>query len=88
MLDIKMIRQSPERVRKALEDRGAGVDLETFLALEEQRRTLLQEVEGLKARRNQASGEVARRKRAGEDASELIAELSVLSDRIKSLDRS
>lgn len=86
MLDIKMIRQSPERVRKALEDRGAGVDLETFLALEEQRRTLLQEVEGLKARRNQASGEVARLKRAKEDASALIEELSVLSDRVKSLD--
>ncbi len=86
MLDVKMIRQSPERVRKALEDRGAGVDLETFLALEEQRRTLLQEVEGLKAQRNQASGEVARLKRAKEDASALIEELSVLSDRVKALD--
>ena len=86
MLDVKMIRQSPERVRKALEDRGAGVDLETFLALEEQRRKLLQEVEGLKARRNQASGEVARLKRAKEDASALIEELSLLSDRVKSLD--
>ena len=86
MLDVKMIRQTPERVRKALEDRGAGVDLETFLALEEQRRKLLQEVEALKARRNQASGEVAKLKRAKEDASALIEELSVLSDRVKSLD--
>ncbi|PTN36789.1 serine--tRNA ligase [Desulfonatronum sp. SC1] len=86
MLDVKMIRQSPDRVRKALEDRGAGVDLETFLALEEQRRMLLREVEALKARRNQASGEVARLKRAKEDASGLIEELSVLSDRVKSLD--
>ncbi|WP_031386960.1 serine--tRNA ligase [Desulfonatronum thiodismutans] len=86
MLDVKMIRQSPDRVRKALDDRGAEVDLETFLALEEQRRTLLQEVEGLKARRNQASGEVAKLKRAKEDASALIEELSILSDRVKSLD--
>jgi seryl-tRNA synthetase len=86
MLDIKMIRQSPERVRKALEDRGAGVDLETFLSLEGQRRKLLQDVEALKARRNQASGEVARLKRAGEDASALIDELSILSDRVKSQD--
>ncbi|WP_045218237.1 serine--tRNA ligase [Desulfonatronum thioautotrophicum] len=86
MLDIKMIRQHPERVRKALTDRRAEVDLDTFLVLEEKRRTFLQEVEALKARRNQASGDVARLKRAKEDASALIAELSGVSEQIKSLD--
>ncbi|TVQ99381.1 MAG: serine--tRNA ligase [Desulfovibrionales bacterium] len=86
MLDVKMIRQHPERVRKALNDRGAEVDLEAFLALEEKRRAVLQKVETLKARRNQATGEVARLKRAKEDASGLIEELSGVSERIKSLD--
>ena len=86
MLDVKFIRQSPERVRKALEDRGTGLDLETFLTLEDRRRTLLQDVEALKARRNHASGEVAKLKRVKEDASALISELSGLSERIKILD--
>ncbi|GAB6060143.1 serine--tRNA ligase [Desulfonatronum parangueonense] len=86
MLDAKFIRQSSERVRKALEDRGADIDLDAFLAMEERHRSLLQEVETGKARRNQASAEVAKRKRAKEDASALMDELSELSQRIKSLD--
>ncbi|SDB18824.1 seryl-tRNA synthetase [Desulfonatronum thiosulfatophilum] len=86
MLDAKFIRQSPERVRKALENRGADIDLDAFLTMEERHRALLQEVETGKARRNQASAEVAKRKRAKEDASALMDELSELSQRIKSLD--
>lgn len=86
MLDVKFIRQFPDRVRKALEDRNAGLPLDAFLGLEESRRAVLQEVEGLKNSRNQASAEVARRKRGGEDASALLAELGGLSERIKALD--
>ena len=86
MLDVKFVRQFPDRVRKALEDRGTDLRLDDFLGIEESRRVLLQEVEGLKGRRNQASGEVARRKRGGEEAAELLSELSGLSERIKALD--
>lgn len=86
MLDVKLVRQFPGRVRKALADRGSDLRLDAFLALEESRRAILQEVEGLKSSRNQASAEVARRKRGGEDASQLLAELSELSERIKTLD--
>lgn len=35
MLDVKFIRQFPDRVRKALEDRNAGLPLDAFLGLEE-----------------------------------------------------
>jgi seryl-tRNA synthetase len=86
MLDVKLVRQFPSRVRKALADRGADLSLDAFLVLEEARRAILQEVEGLKSSRNQASAEVARRKRSGEDAVLLLVELSGLSDRIKILD--
>jgi len=86
MLDVKLVRQFPERVRKALADRGSDLRLDAFLALEESRRIILQEVEGLKSSRNQASAEVARRKRGKEDATQLLAELSGLSERIKNLD--
>lgn len=86
MLDAKFVRQFPDRVRKALADRKSGLHLDVFLDMEESRRALLQEVEGLKSSRNQASNEVARRKRGGEDATELLVELSGLSERIKTLD--
>lgn len=86
MLDAKFVRQFPDRVRKALDDRNAGLPLDAFLSLEESRRAMLQDVEGLKNHRNQASAEVAKRKRSGEDATALLAELGGLSDQIKTLD--
>ncbi len=86
MLNVKFVRQFPDQVRKALSDRKSDLQLDAFLVMEESRRALLQEVEKLKSSRNQASGEVAKRKRSGEDATELLAELSGLSDQIKKLD--
>jgi len=86
MLDSKLLRTSPEIVRRALHLRRATIDLDALLALDETRRQLTTEVETLKAQRNQASQEVAQKKRAGEDASALMAELGTLSQRIKELD--
>ncbi len=87
MLDLKLLQRSPEVVAKALADRGSSLDMAEFTALDERRRALLAEVEALKGERNKASGEVARMKRAGEDAAPLLERLSALSDRIKDLDR-
>jgi len=57
-----------------------------MLAVDASRRELLRTVEHLKAERNTKSSEVAGRKQAGTDASDLLEELKVLSARIKSLD--
>ncbi|MFY9217038.1 MAG: serine--tRNA ligase, partial [Tepidanaerobacteraceae bacterium] len=66
MLDIKYLRQNPDKVREALENRGTAADLDKFLNLDEERRNLLFEVEKLKSQRNQVSDEIARKKKAGE----------------------
>ena len=61
MLDIVLIREKPELVRAALLDRNddpARVD--AILALDEQRRDVLQEVEALRAERNRVSKEIGR----------------------------
>jgi seryl-tRNA synthetase len=60
--------------------------VDDFENLDARRRAALTEVERLKSERNRASTEVARKKRQGEDASALIADLGLLSDRIKALD--
>jgi seryl-tRNA synthetase len=87
MLDMKVLRNDPERVERALQNRGAATDaVRRFAALDERRRALLQETESLKNRRNTVSQEVARRKKAGEDAEALIAEMREVGDRIKQLD--
>ena len=61
--------------------------IDAVLSLDERRRSLLQTVEQQKAERNRASEEVARRKREGEDAAELIADLKTLSESIRALDQ-
>ncbi len=86
MLDLKLLQKQPEVVAKALADRHSNISIDEFLELDARRRAALTEVETLKSRRNSDSAEVARRKRSGEDASELMAELGKLSDRIKALD--
>jgi len=55
MLEAKFVRENPDAVRAAMRNRGAEWDLETFLGLDEKRRRLIGEVEGLQARRNEAS---------------------------------
>jgi seryl-tRNA synthetase len=86
MFDVKFVRGHVDQITEALNKRRASIDLASFLETDARRRQLLGEVEELKSRRNKASGEVARKKRNKEDASELLAELSELSTRIKVLD--
>ena len=89
MLDIKAVRQDPDGVRKAL---GRRLDptleglLDQVLALDLRRRELLVETEQLKAGRNLASEEVARRKQAKESADDLLTELKLSGEKVKALD--
>ncbi len=86
MLDIRLIRQDPERVRQGVAKKGETAPIDELLALDEQRRSILTEVEQLKAQRNQVSEEVARLKREKQDAQHLIEEMRGVSQRIKELD--
>jgi len=86
MLDIKFIRSNADDVINGLRKRRSKLDLAEFLSIDQKRRDLLLEAEELKARRNQASGEMARMKKTGENAEALLAELGIVSARIKTLD--
>jgi seryl-tRNA synthetase len=86
MIDIKLLREAPGRVRRALADRRSPLDLEPIIQLDVTRRQLLYEVEQLKAEQNRASEAIARLKKAKQDASATIAEMKAVSDRVKQLD--
>ena len=86
MLDLKLLRESPDLVREALKNRKADADLDAVLQLEVTRRQMLHEVEQLRAEQNRASQEIADAKKAKRDASDQIAEMRALSTRIKELD--
>jgi len=84
MLDVKMVRSNPDEVRRALARRGdSTASLDEFLALEEERRRLLTEVESRRAARKRASDEIAVVKKADGDAEPAIAAMRTLGDTIK-----
>jgi seryl-tRNA synthetase len=86
MHDLKFLRQNRDKVETGLALKGMAVDLDRFYTIEERRLAVLHETEQLKARRNAASEEIARRKRAGEDAHEEITAMREVGDRVKVLD--
>jgi seryl-tRNA synthetase len=87
MLDPKLLRNDLEKVKKAMSKRGEDIhDLERFIALDQQRRELLVQVEALKNRRNVVSEEVATKKRNKEDAEELILQMREVSQQVKDFD--
>jgi seryl-tRNA synthetase len=82
MIDIKVIRESPELVRKALEYRGVTFDLDVLLELDEQHRNLLRQLEELRAKHNQLSKQIGSEK---EQKQELIARMRQWGGQISSL---
>jgi seryl-tRNA synthetase len=88
MLDIRRLREATDDVVRALARRGQDPtpDIEALLAEDRVRREALTRVNELKAHRNAVSKEVGRRKREGEDAEELIAEMRSVGDQVSQLD--
>lgn len=86
MIDIKVLRETPEVVRQALENRRSAFDLEAVLGLDGQRRQLQHSTEQLKAEQNRESEEIARLKKSGQDASAAITAMKAVSDKIKEMD--
>lgn len=87
MLDVKVLRNDLEGVRQRLAHRNEDISaLDQFAELDEKRRQVIQEAEGLKNKRNTVSEQVAGLKRNKENADHLIAEMKEVGDRIKVLD--
>ena len=84
MLDLKLIRSDPERVKQALARRGAAEEVDALLALDARRRLLLPEIEGAQAERKALSKQIGEAKQRGEDAEPLMAAVQGLKERIDS----
>jgi len=86
MLDIKYIRENPEQVRKAAENKNESADIDKILELDQKRRTVIAEVEQLKATKNKVSEQIAGKKKNKEDASVDIAQMKEVGQTIAELD--
>ena len=87
MLDMKYLRKNETEAAQRLLDRGVPAEkLQELLALDQERREAIQQVENLKAQRNVVSDKIAYAKRNKEDASEAIAAMQQVGADIKALD--
>jgi seryl-tRNA synthetase len=87
MLDIKRIREKPEEIRAGLLARGADPGIvDNILALDRERRQLLQDAETRKNERNRLSKEIGQRRKQGEDTTATQAEVREIGSAIDILD--
>ena len=84
--DLNYFREHLADFERMAANRGVRIDFEAFRALDRARRELITLTERRKAERNKAGEEIARRKRAGEKADDLLAEMKRVSDEVKRAD--
>ena len=86
MLDPKIIRDKPELIKEMLKDRAVDFDLEKMLELNKVRKEMMQQSYELKQKRNQMSTKIATEKKAGNDASELLQQMSQISTELDDME--
>ena len=86
MLDIKILRTEPDKIREALKNRNSDLDITPAIELDLKRRELLGNVEQMKAKQNEITKQIPAMKKAGENTDAIFAEMKELSGEIKELD--
>lgn len=86
MLDIKILRNEPEKIKEALKKRNNELDIAPAIELDVKRREILAEVEQKKATQNEINKKIPAMKKAGEDTTEIFSEMRELGAEIKELD--
>ncbi len=86
MLDIKVLRNEPEKVERAFLKRKENFDLSELFALDDERKALIYEVEQKKNKQNTVSKQIPALKKEGKDVAPIFEEMKKLSDEIKEYD--
>ncbi len=86
MLEAKYIREHLDEVRERLALRGQAINLDPFVLIDGERRKAVQEWERLRSLQKKVSDEVSKKKREGQDATDLIEEMKKVSQDLKMLD--
>jgi len=86
MLDPKIIRDEPERIKQMLKDRAVEFDLEKMLELNKKRKDMMQQSDELKQKRNQMSMKIATEKKASNDVSGLLQEMGHISKKLDDME--
>lgn len=83
MIDIKLLREDPKKVKDLLATRGYVLDVEALVALEAKRKTLQVETQNLQNERNTSSKLIGQAKAKGENIEPLLAKVQDLGDKLE-----
>lgn len=86
MLDLKFIRENPEKVKEGILNKNEKSRIDEILELDKKRREIISKSEELKSKRNQVSAQIPQMKKSGEDVTQILAEMKDVSDKITELD--
>jgi len=86
MLDPKIIREDPERIRKMLKNRAVDFDFDGLIQFDKQRRELIIKTDELRKKRNNISLEIGKKKKAGESAEPLLEMMKKVSLELENLE--
>ena len=85
MLDPKIIRDEPEKIKKMLKDRAVDFDFDKMLEFDKKRRNLIKSTDDLRKKRNEMSIAIGKAKKSNEDASKLLSEMGEISKELDEL---
>lgn len=86
MLDIKLIRENPEKINELLKRRNPDLSVDSVLKIDEDRRRIQFELDNLRATRKTESNKIGAMKKDGLDTTELQAQIRTMGDEIKILE--
>ena len=86
MLDPKILRENPDKIRKMLNDRNVDFPLDDLIKLDKERRDLIIKTDELRKKRNEISIEIAKRKKTNQDATSLIEQMQETSQTLTNLE--
>jgi len=88
MLDPKIIKENPESIRKMLKSRNVEFDFDGLVESDKLRRDLILQTDELRKKKNQVAQEISKKKKAGEDASEILENMKKVSEELSELESS
>ena len=86
MLDIKIIRENPEKVNELLKRRNPELSIDGILEIDAKRRKVQSQADDLRAKRKKISQEIGMLKKQGQDTDAIQAEVKAMGDEIKALE--
>ena len=86
MLDIKLIRENPERINELLKRRNPDLSIDEVIEIDVQRRKVQAQADELRAKRKKDSQMIGELKKKGENTDAVQAEVKLLGDEIKALE--